>query len=62
MKEGTAVRWPISRPHNSKEPRIRILREISGLAIYRFPGSVLIFSCSRIARPMLEISKSFTDT
>jgi hypothetical protein len=29
--------------------------------IYRFPGSVHIFGCSKIDRPILEIYKSLTD-
>jgi hypothetical protein len=31
------------------------------LAIYIFPGSVHIFFCSRIGRPILEINESLTD-
>jgi hypothetical protein len=30
-------------------------------AIYIFPGSVHIFGCSKIDRPILEIYKSLTD-
>ncbi len=41
-------------------PNFQINVSVSDL--YKFPGSVYIFSCSRIGRPIMGIYKSLTDT